>query len=150
MLCNDYDTVCTYITYLARSLLSLCHQGHMSGVARPLARPRPGEGGAGGGVRGGGGQGQQQGLALQAVPRLAHPALVPPPARPLAQTRPRPRPHEAVPVSELGAVPQPRGLPHGEAAEHLAGGQRRGHVLPRARAQAEQLTQLPPHLRVDR
>ena len=118
----------------------------MSGVARPRPlprpRPRPGEGGAGGGVRGGGGEGEQQGLTLQAVP-----ALVPPPARPLAQTRPRPRPHEAVPVSELGAVPQPRGLPHGEAAEHLAGGERRGHVLPRARAQAEQLTQLPPHLR---
>ena len=28
---------CMYITYLARSLLSLCHQGHMSGVHRPLA-----------------------------------------------------------------------------------------------------------------
>ena len=44
--------------------------------------------------------------------------------------------------------PPPGGLPHREAAEHLAGGQWSGHVLGGRAGEAEHLTQLPLDLGV--
>ena len=44
--------------------------------------------------------------------------------------------------------PHPGGLPHGEAAEHLAGGQWSGHVLGGRAGEAQHLTQLPLDLGV--
>ena len=60
------------------------------------------------------------------------------------------RPHEAVAVTQPlpPQPPHPGGLPHREAAEHLAGGQRSGHVLGGRAGEAEHLTQLPLDLGV--